>query len=199
MNLLTAEVIAHELITLLGPACAKIEIAGSVRRRKAEPHDVELVAVPIVESMPGMFADVSESVSLLEGRIGELVAGGMVAFDGKVKRNGARYKRLLRGDVGIDLFIADADGSNYGNLLCIRTGDAEFSHMLVTPRRGGGLMPGNLAQRDGYLWQGREKIACNTERDFFDALGIQLIEPQFRNLANARNLARHAAIEESHA
>jgi DNA polymerase/3'-5' exonuclease PolX len=112
-----------------------------------------------------------------------------LTLDQKVRRNGQKYKRLVfRGEV-VELFIADAD--NYGNILTIRTGDAEFSHALVTPRRAGGLMPGHLAQHGGYLWRGAEKIACPTEEDFFQALGIQWIEPKFRNAANARNLARH--------
>ena len=37
---------AGALVELLAPACKQIEIAGSVRRQKAKPNDIEIVAVP---------------------------------------------------------------------------------------------------------------------------------------------------------
>ena len=38
---------AEALRELLAPACARIEIAGSIRREKPKVKDVELVAVPL--------------------------------------------------------------------------------------------------------------------------------------------------------
>ena len=46
MTLAYAQQMAEALVELLAPACERIEIAGSVRRGKARPNDVEIVAIP---------------------------------------------------------------------------------------------------------------------------------------------------------
>jgi DNA polymerase/3'-5' exonuclease PolX len=38
--------IAQETVELLRPHCERIEIAGSIRREKPEPNDIEIVAIP---------------------------------------------------------------------------------------------------------------------------------------------------------
>lgn len=196
MKLSEAERLTHGVIELLSPTCVKVEVAGGIRRRKAEPHDCEIVCLPQMGVSGDLFGTATVEFSPLEEHLRELIHHGALAFDQRVRRNGPRYKRLLvRGEV-VELFIASAD--NYGNILAIRTGDADFSHALVTPRRMGGLMPGHLRQRDGYLinlYDHDARIPCPTEQNFFDALGIPSVEPPFRNAANARNLARHAALE----
>ena len=44
--LAAARAVAAALRELLEPACARVEIAGSIRRRKAKVGDLELVASP---------------------------------------------------------------------------------------------------------------------------------------------------------
>ena len=46
MTLAYAQQMAEALVELLAPACERIEIANSVRRGKARPSDVEIVAIP---------------------------------------------------------------------------------------------------------------------------------------------------------
>ena len=46
MELQQAQALAEELASGLEPGCTRIEIAGSVRRGKPEPHDLEIVAIP---------------------------------------------------------------------------------------------------------------------------------------------------------
>ena len=46
MNLTTANRIAGQVVDLLRPHCHRIEIAGSIRRRKPEPSDIEIVVLP---------------------------------------------------------------------------------------------------------------------------------------------------------
>ena len=41
-----AVAIAEEVRALLAPACERLEVAGSIRRRRPDVGDVELVAVP---------------------------------------------------------------------------------------------------------------------------------------------------------
>jgi len=46
MELEKAKAIAEQIRVLLRPACNRIEIAGSIRRRKPEVGDIELLCIP---------------------------------------------------------------------------------------------------------------------------------------------------------
>ncbi len=201
MDLERAEILAEQVVIWLEPACERIAVAGSVRRRKPEVHDVELVLISHRD--PGLFGTGGESH--VERLLPRLIREGKLAFDTRVKRNGPRLKRLVLPDWGlvVELYIADRD--NFGNLLTIRTGDAEFSHRLVTNRHLGGCMPYGMRQADGYLWRkvggedqhypdGYEKVPCPDEESFFGALGIDRVpRPELRNAETARRLARGMA------
>jgi len=52
MTLEYAREMAQALAKLLAPACEKIMVAGSIRRQKARPNDIELVAVPRWDCIP---------------------------------------------------------------------------------------------------------------------------------------------------
>ena len=49
MNLSTADHIAGQIVGLLRPHCHRIEIAGSIRRRRPEPNYIEVVAIAVDE------------------------------------------------------------------------------------------------------------------------------------------------------
>jgi DNA polymerase/3'-5' exonuclease PolX len=186
-----AQDIAERLVSLLEPGCELITIAGSLRREKPEVKDIEIVAVPSmrpVDSVDLFGTPEGKEVNELDERINELVRIGQLHFDPIVKRNGERYKRFMVSGIVLDLFIAD--NSNYGNTLAIRTGNADFSRLLVTPRRSGGLMPGNLKQADGYLWDGNNIVECPSEEAYFEALSIRWVEPMVRTAEVAVKLIR---------
>lgn len=178
MLLAEAQALAERVVDMLKPACLKIEIAGSVRRRKPVVGDIEIVALPIVEVQPDMFGASDTVASKLEYLIGELLENGNLVLDKVIRRNGEKYKRFREAGIAIDLFIADP--GNYGNILAIRTGDSSFSKALVTGRRDGGLMPTNLKQRDGYLWRGNERIDCSDEVTYFIRMDMGWIDPPMR-------------------
>lgn len=46
MELEKAKVIAEDLTSLLAPVCEKIKVAGSIRRRKTQVGDIELLVIP---------------------------------------------------------------------------------------------------------------------------------------------------------
>lgn len=168
--LVAAMVLADQLLAQLAPACERIAIAGSIRRRKASVKDIELVAIPKQIPSGDLFGDVMKSAldDLLEAEI----AAGRLAWNVQHKGNGPRYKCLWLpdADLAVDLFLADVD--NWGNQLVIRTGDGNFTKRLVTSSRFGGCMPDGLRQRDGYLCRGDERLPCPTEEAFFAAIGV---------------------------
>lgn len=55
MNLPFAQRCAERLVAWLAPSCVRIEVAGSVRRRKADPADLDLVVIPKVIQEQDMF------------------------------------------------------------------------------------------------------------------------------------------------
>ena len=46
MELEKARAIASEVVKRLSPYCQRIEVAGSVRRKKAQVNDIDLVLIP---------------------------------------------------------------------------------------------------------------------------------------------------------
>src|SRR5688572_29668173 len=109
-----AIIIAEKIIEELRPHCYRCEIAGSVRRRRSEVKDIEIVAIPK-----------PFEIGLLESGIATVVN----RWD-KVKGTlPCRYtQRRLPEGIALDLFFADK--TNWGLIYAIRTGSADFSHKV---------------------------------------------------------------------
>ena len=196
--------ITQALLDQLASACVRIEIAGSLRRGKRDPKDIELVCIPSIGeySVPvyEMFAAPAATVhqvNHLEDALMTLIQAGAWEFDPLVRRNGPRYKRLRHGASGIccDLFITDA--RRWGVIFAIRTGPANFSQALVRYARRQSMFvaDGLLHQHapEGYDADGkalpcpagercRRIVETPEEIDVFAALGLLWIEPARRNL-----------------
>ena len=102
--------IGYQLLEWLAPYCQRAEIAGSVRRGKAEVKDLEIVAIPVVEMRQelGLFGPVGQSVevSLLEEALARSLPPGWQPGG----KNGRKYKRFVhfRTWLACDLFLATA-------------------------------------------------------------------------------------------
>jgi DNA polymerase/3'-5' exonuclease PolX len=179
-----AERLAQEHLALLEPACERIVVAGSVRRRKPRCGDVELLAIPKTE--PGqrdLFGTPTGEVSELDALVDRLLDAGELTL--RADKNGrtaagGRYKRLwCRGGLfPLDLFVCGRD--NWGILLLIRTGSAGFSHYVVTPRLQGGAMPTGMRAEGGRLWLRDKPIETPTEPETFRLLELPYLEPERR-------------------
>lgn len=182
---------AEEIIALLEPFCERIEIAGSIRRGKAEVSDVELVAIAKIEPILDMFGVVWGYVDLLHNQCNTLFETGVFAhrLDSRSRRAwGTKFKRMLFGDVPVDLFIATP--ATWGCVFTIRTGDADFSKMLVTSRRAGGACPGSLLFQNGRVWRGNTALHTPEEMDVFRALGLPFIEPEERSAETLQKILK---------
>ncbi|HXI16215.1 MAG TPA: hypothetical protein VNM48_07575 [Chloroflexota bacterium] len=186
-----AEAIAQELVGRLALACSRLEIAGSIRRRRPDVGDIELVAVPrrdapVITDLFGTRHD-GPPVNLLDALCLELLIknelrdrpdkNGRPAF-------GERYKRLSYKGVGLDLFSV-FEPAQFGVIYTIRTGSAEFSQRLVTPRLMGGWLPVGMSVKDGALWDRGRLIETQEEVEFFRAIGAEFLPPE-RRTADAR-------------
>ncbi len=185
-----AEELAAELVSLLSPSCDRISVAGSIRRRRPEVGDVELVAIPLVierERPTGLFE--SEIV-----REDQLAVSCETLFDRKdqygrqiwTKRldsNGRHawgplHKRATWRGFAVDLFCATP--ANWGWILLLRTGSREFNQRLVTERRKGGCMPEWLQSKGGMLMSSGQLVPTPTEESVFLALGLEFVPPELR-------------------
>ena len=180
MDLAQAQGIADGLIEALAPACEWIGVAGSIRRRKPNPKDVEIVYVPRLETRQVDLFGTTEQVPLTDQVVAWLVKAEILAWDEEIKRRGPRYKRLIHVETGavVELFAARAD--NLGLILALRTGPGEFNRILVTARRYGGAMPAGMRMRDGFLWRGGRRLETPTEEEFFAALDLPCWPPEER-------------------
>lgn len=168
----------------LAPACARIAIAGSLRRFRPEVGDVELVAVSLPHAprfgKPAYPDQLTARLAELEQerRITRYAYPDRPTALGKW---GQRYKEL-RIMVGaqfaawkIDLFVTTAE--QFGAIYTIRTGPADFSQAFVTA-----LHQVGLKQEDGWLTRDGTRIPTPEEADYFGALGIDVIRPQERTV-----------------
>lgn len=178
-----AKRVAKELLEALGPACEQLVVAGSLRRGAAEVKDIELVAVPRVGvDLFGAPNGVCELGRALERE----VAIGRLRWRTETHPAGERgigaarrawYLVALPGEVRIDLF-AVRPPAQWGAILAIRTGPAEYSRQLVTvcQRRGLRCTEGHLVNARGEL------VPTPTERAFIEACGLPWREPRDRGV-----------------
>ena len=170
MNLLRAQILAAKVVAKLAPLCARIEIAGSIRRQRPWVNDIDLVLLP----QPGQ----REVIQF------KLRAGCAAVSEGD---QNAIY-RMPCGKPGeeiqLDLFFArprveDLLGctpGNFGSLLVCRTGSKEHNIFLVEHAKRQGLVwkPYSGVFRDGECLAGEEEAAI------FAALGLDFIPPEKR-------------------
>jgi DNA polymerase/3'-5' exonuclease PolX len=153
----------------IAPFCERVEIAGSLRRRKPEIGDIEIVAIAKTEPAFDIFGNVVKSVSRLE----QYLSDNFAAI-----KNGPHYKQFPLDGIMVDLFITSP--AQWGVIFAIRTGSADFSKWLVTWRRNGGALPGNMFVREGRLCLASGPLETPEEIDFFRAIGLDWIPPEER-------------------
>jgi len=170
--------------SLTDHGCKRAVVAGSVRRGKPRPKDIEIVALadwnhdlagnPFSHSLDTWVAN-QEHLRTIKGK-------GATARYYQLRDTIAEYT--------IDLFVADA--RNFGLIYLIRTGSADFSHAVASQanRAGYHLHHGNLcAGYDPRLRHSAQTSPCRQydptptpeEADVFEILGIRAPAPKDRN------------------
>lgn len=186
---MTIQELAQQLLEELSSGCEKKEIAGSIRRGRPDPKDIEIVVVPRrTDEMQelDLFGNGGDVIVCdhLHNQLQKLYADGLGIWvlDPVLRRNGPKYKRLMHFTTGVcaDLFIVT--DSTWGAQFVIRTGPADFSKALVTRALSRGMK-----QADGNLWRThrdgtRTVIETRTEYEYFAALGLPYLEPSERTV-----------------
>src|SRR6201986_1940863 len=107
--------IAEGVREQLRPHCYRCEIAGSIRRKKEEVKDIEIVAIPKPYDIGLLEHGITTVVKQWKKIKGELPC---------------KYtQRELPEGIKLDLFFAEE--INWGYIYAIRTGSAEYSHRML--------------------------------------------------------------------
>ncbi len=169
--------LADELRARLAPACARIEIAGSLRRQSATVGDIELVAIPRVTFDVNLFGEpVGEPQSAVDAALVDIVGP---PDSWRWSKNGPAYKQFMYGPLEVDLFLVHPE--TWGIQFMIRTGNAEFSHWMVSQRKIGGALPSDLRVHEARLWRAGIALPTPEEADVFRAIGLPYVPPPARS------------------
>lgn len=175
MKLRDAQVIAEMILGTLTPHCDRISVAGSVRRQKPEVKDIEIVCIPKTAPAVGLFGDLS-NVERTQGFVDAVRSLGRIIKGNPID---GRYIQVSSpGAVQIDIFTASRD--NWGLILAIRTGSADYSHHILAKgwaSRGYKAENGMLHNRVG------TPIVTPEEKDVFKIAMVPWTEPRQRELA----------------
>lgn len=157
---------AQRIKSLLEPHCERIEIAGSLRRECDLISDIELVAIPKPYDT-GLFEDGLASV-----------VNQWEKVKGEMDYEKCKYtQRILPSGIKLDLFFAQK--GNWGNILAIRTGSADYSHKVLATE----WVKQGYKSENGFLTRdGKYPIMFYEEEDLFKFLGLKYIHPRERSL-----------------
>jgi DNA polymerase/3'-5' exonuclease PolX len=168
MDYLEARALAEKVCHQLVPYCEKIKIAGSIRRKKSQVSDIDIVCIPKTKPVKDLFGMISHH---------ERDPGFINVVNQWDKLKGdATGKYMQRMVEGHKLEIACATPDNWGNILLIRTGNSDFSHLIMKIVNSRGF-----TQKDGFLYRNERMIHVPEEWVYFKTLGIPYVEPELRN------------------
>ena len=183
VSLYRAEEAAESICAQIRDSCVRVQVAGSIRRRKPMVHDIDIVVIPRfgIGQSNSLFEDVVER-NELEAVVRELAHVGKV----KIKKHGERVLCLsfLGVEVPVDLYIASEE--TWSTLLLIRTGSKEHNIFLCSRARQLGMQlkaDGSGLHRNGNL------IASDSESSIFSALGLTYVPPEGREVVSTGNWA----------
>jgi len=175
--------IARAFAYYLRPACERLEVAGSIRRRKKTVKDIEIVAIPrAFVAERDLFGEVTAWNDKIQDCIDDANAREWpwlqhVKDEHGNDRDGDRYKMLVdtRTNVRIDLFLVRPP-AQWGVIYLIRTGSADFNKKLIAHMDTRGMK-----FRDGRLLDKHSKVIDTPEEiDVFKACGVKYKSPEYR-------------------
>ncbi len=172
LSLSKADRFAEKIVSELKPLCEKIEVAGSIRRRRPVVGDIDLVILP--KYKPAVQARCKRNALkvIMDGEINLIVE----------LSNGVQLDIFFAHGQEKDLFGV-VNESTWGTLLLCRTGSKDFNIWIA-----------NTAARKGFHWnpylgihghppspgEPAPIIASETEEDIFKVLGLDYITPEAR-------------------
>jgi len=153
MELKRAQKIAEGIVGGLEQYCEQIEVAGSIRRKKPQVQDIDLVLIP-------------RDRDALDHRLAQL---------GKLQMSGLKIARVQMEEITLDVYYATPE--TWATLLLIRTGSTENNIRLCSLAKKKGW---HLAASGEGLFNERGERVAGDEVSIYKALGIPYEEPEER-------------------
>lgn len=172
---------AKEIVKVLEPACSELIVAGSLRRRKKDVGDIEVVFIPRTVTMPDPedLLRTPKDFCAADLQINAMVAAGVLSKRPKKDGTftwGPQIKLAVHVASGIPVDLFAGNPANWWCLLVCRTGSAENNVAIC-----------NAAIVKGWKWnpygpgfsdrEGRLVRRVTSERDVFHAVGLPYKEP----------------------
>jgi DNA polymerase/3'-5' exonuclease PolX len=176
--------VAKELVEVMRPHCRRIIVAGSLRRRKPDVGDVEILFVPSARPEPvvreDMFAE-PEFLPATDAVIESMLARGVIVKRPNIIGGtswGMKNKLAIHCATGIPVDLFATTDAAWWNYLVCRTGGAEsnVAVCLAAQRKGWKWNPYDegFSERSGLA---RKVHPVTSEREVFELVGLEYREP----------------------
>ncbi len=171
-----AYALARKIMDCIAPACDRVEIVGSVRRRTPHVGDIDLLLIQ--RELRTVFSQ----GPILDDLLQHLIDQGKL---GPPELDGPKVKKLpiiKHPGVALNLFILQpGDDNAWGMHSIVRTGSADFARRMVTAQDKGGHRPEYIDIRDGFrVFLDGSFLPCPEEADVFRAYGMAFVQPKER-------------------
>ncbi len=172
--------IAEEIVMWLKPYCERIQIAGSLRRKKADVGDIEILCIPKPLLIP-----MKEYTDNLDFEIRCLIDEEK-KLDYRLNIKGSRVygkqnKLLVHCASGIPLDVFSTTEENWATALVVRTGPKESNIRICMAAKNRRLR--FHAYGAGFTKRVGSTIVCLTchsEKEVFEAVGLPYLPPEER-------------------
>lgn len=175
--------VAKELCDALKPHCERLIVAGSLRRRRMEVGDVEILYIPKLRPVEIPAEDFFQAARVgqlddAEARLDWLLEQGVIAQRRNVRGAttwGAKNKLAVHVASGIPVdFFASSEASWFNYLVC-RTGGAETNVRIASAAKAKGWQWNPY--RAGFSRDGEPEFFAKSEQDVFEFVGLPYREP----------------------
>jgi len=185
MDHASAMSLARNMVATMAGFVERVEIAGSLRRGKADVKDIELLVIVKRGEPEGLFEDLPGRNLLYDwalqakkdGKMRWIKPGTNYVEDWALDPDGKYWRGLhVRTNIKVDVFLVTPE--TWFPQLVIRTGCAKFSeHLMIVAERAGFLFYGG---RVFSKLDSTHKPVINSEQELFELLGILWLEPEQR-------------------
>ena len=170
MKIQEALVVADRVLDVLRPVSLRVEVAGSVSRRRTDVGDLEVVCIPGEVACPDLF--VADATCRSQAWIRAVDGLGLAVKGDPV--SGKYIQVTLAEGINLDLFLART--VNWGLILAIRTGSARFSHEVLAR----GWCAAGYRSSEGMLWAAGRPVPVREEAELFEKIHQPWVEPRDR-------------------
>jgi DNA polymerase/3'-5' exonuclease PolX len=171
---------AEEITTALHGGCHRLEIAGSLRRKKPYVGDVEILYIPIFEDRKVNLL-FWEETNLVDEAIGKLLQEGIIEKRSLANKRtvwGMYNKLAIHTRTGIPVDFFRTSEATWFNYLVCRTGPASSNMRIASEalKRGWRWNPYSI----GFSNQAGETHQVLSEADVFEFVGLPYLPPEKR-------------------